>query len=72
MLRQRYPDQDPALARARAADLLTPWYRYYLKFDPQPGLAGVQCPVLLLNGTDDDRGERRHQPDGPQKSLQRQ
>ncbi|MDB5269901.1 MAG: hypothetical protein JWP58_2941 [Hymenobacter sp.] len=53
MLRQRYPDQDPALARARATDLLTPWYRYYLKFDPQPGLADVQCPVLLLNGTDD-------------------
>jgi pimeloyl-ACP methyl ester carboxylesterase len=53
MLRQRYPDQDPALARARATDLLTPWYRYYLKFDPQPGLVDVQCPVLLLNGTDD-------------------
>ena len=53
MLRQRYPDQDPALARARARQLVTPWYRYYLKFDPQPGLAQVQCPVLLLNGTDD-------------------
>ncbi|WP_216726562.1 alpha/beta hydrolase [Hymenobacter siberiensis] len=53
MLHQRYPNQDPALARARATDLLTPWYRYYLKFDPQPGLADVQCPVLLLNGTDD-------------------
>ena len=53
MLRQRYPDQDPDLARARATDLLTPWQRYYLKFDPQPGLAEVQCPVLLLNGTDD-------------------
>ncbi|MBH8557955.1 alpha/beta hydrolase [Hymenobacter negativus] len=53
MLRQRYPNQDPALARARATDLLTPWYRYYLKFDPQASLADVQCPVLLLNGTDD-------------------
>ena len=53
MLRQRYPDQDPALARDRAASLLTPWYRSYLKFNPQPGLAGVHCPVLLLNGTDD-------------------
>ena len=53
MLRQRYPAQDPALARARASQLITPWYRYYLKFDPQPGLAEVRCPVLLLNGTDD-------------------
>ncbi|WP_345121981.1 alpha/beta hydrolase family protein [Hymenobacter antarcticus] len=53
MLRQRYPDQDPALARARASQLITPWYRYYLKFDPQLNIAEVQCPVLLLNGTDD-------------------
>ncbi|MBF9221425.1 alpha/beta hydrolase [Hymenobacter ruricola] len=53
MLRQRYPDQDAALARARAAQLTTPWYRHYLRFDPQPTLADVQCPVLLLQGTDD-------------------
>ena len=53
MLRQRYPDQDPALARARATQLITPWYRYYLKFDPKLSLGEVQCPVLLLNGTDD-------------------
>ncbi len=53
MLRQRYPNLDPALARARAAELTTPWSRDYLRFDPQAALAGVQCPVLLLNGTDD-------------------
>ena len=53
MLRQRYPDQDPALAHSRATQLTTPWSRYYLKFDPQLSLAEVQCPVLLLNGADD-------------------
>ena len=53
MLRQRYPEQDAALTRSRVEDLTTPWYRYYLTFDPQPKLADVQCPVLLLNGTDD-------------------
>ena len=53
MLRQRYPDQDPTLSHARAMELITPWSRYYLKFDPQPALAAVQCPVLLLNGADD-------------------
>ena len=30
-----------------------PWYRYYLKFDPKLSLGEVQCPVLLLNGTND-------------------
>ena len=53
MLRQRYPEQDAALTRSRVEDLTTPWYRYYLTFDPQLKLAEVQCPVLLLNGTDD-------------------
>ena len=53
MLRQRYPNQDPAVARNRAVELTTPWSRYYLKFDPQPALADVKCPVMLLNGTDD-------------------
>lgn len=53
MLRQRYPEQDAALIRSRVEELTTPWYCYYLTFDPQARLAEVQCPVLLLNGTDD-------------------
>ncbi|GAA4050295.1 alpha/beta hydrolase [Hymenobacter glaciei] len=53
MLRQRYPAQEAALTRSRVEDLTTPWARYYLTFDPQAALAKVQCPVLLLNGTDD-------------------
>ena len=44
---------DAALARARAAELTTPSSRDCLRFNPQAALAGVQCPVLLLNGTDD-------------------
>jgi pimeloyl-ACP methyl ester carboxylesterase len=53
MLRQRYPEQAASLIRSRMEDLTTPWHRYYLSFDPQLTLAGVLCPVLLLNGTDD-------------------
>jgi pimeloyl-ACP methyl ester carboxylesterase len=53
MLRQRYPSLNPALARTRAVQLTTPWQRYYLRFDPQASLADVQCPVLLINGTND-------------------
>ncbi len=53
MLRQRYPEQDAARTRSRVEELTTPWYRFYLSFDPQPMLAEVKCPVLLLNGTDD-------------------
>ena len=53
MLRQRYPDLDPAAARTRAAQLVTPWQRYYLSFDPRPTLAEVRVPVLVLHGTED-------------------
>ena len=54
MLRQRYPELDPAIARTRAAQLITPWSRYYLKFDPLISLAAVNCTVLLVNGADDE------------------
>ncbi|HEX8507150.1 MAG TPA: alpha/beta fold hydrolase [Hymenobacter sp.] len=53
MLRQRYPGIAPANLQASVALLTSPAYRSYLAFDPQPSLANVQCPVLLLQGEDD-------------------
>lgn len=35
----------------RNAQLLTPWMRYYLAFDPRKALATVRVPVLAMNGT---------------------
>ncbi|NVO32004.1 serine aminopeptidase domain-containing protein [Hymenobacter lapidiphilus] len=52
-LRTQRPNQ-PDSAYATVADrLTTPWTRSYLRFYPQQELAAVQCPVLLLHGTDD-------------------
>ena len=53
MLRQDQPSLDQQTVQATANQLLTPWYRYFLAFDPLDGLDQVNCPVLLLNGTDD-------------------
>ena len=53
MLRQRYPGIAPADVQASVQLLTTPAYRDYLAFDPQASLAGVRCPVLLLQGDDD-------------------
>lgn len=33
--------------------LLTPWFRYFLTYDPRPALLKVTCPVLALNGDKD-------------------
>jgi pimeloyl-ACP methyl ester carboxylesterase len=33
--------------------LISPWYRYFLTYDPRPALKKVKCPVLALNGEKD-------------------
>ncbi len=35
---------------AGAAEYLTPWMRYFLRFDPRPVLAALEVPVLALFG----------------------
>ncbi len=48
------PDRQESLRsnlRARNAQLLSPWMRYFLAFDPRPALSQVHVPVLALNGT---------------------
>jgi pimeloyl-ACP methyl ester carboxylesterase len=45
---------DPVAAgNALLARVLTPWFRYFLTYDPRPTLAKVRCPVLALNGEKD-------------------
>jgi fermentation-respiration switch protein FrsA (DUF1100 family) len=39
------------LLTAAATDLLTPWTRYFLAYDPRPALEKLRIPVLALNGT---------------------
>ena len=38
---------------AQVKNLLTPWMRYFLTFDPQATLGLVHCPVLAINGAKD-------------------
>ena len=49
---------DPA-ALQRLKDQMTPWYRYFLVYDPRPTLEQVRCPVLALNGSKDSLGDSR-------------
>lgn len=48
---QRKAAQEQAAQQARA--LLTPWFRYFLIYDPRPTLAKVRCPVLAIIGERD-------------------
>ncbi|HLJ12255.1 MAG TPA: alpha/beta fold hydrolase [Planctomycetaceae bacterium] len=42
-----------AQADAQVKTILTPWYRFFLKYDPVPALRKVVCPVLAINGEKD-------------------
>ncbi len=33
--------------------LLSPWFRYFVKYDPYPTIKKVKCPVLAINGEKD-------------------
>jgi fermentation-respiration switch protein FrsA (DUF1100 family) len=46
------PDTEAYLER-QFNQLLSPWFRFFLTYDPKPTLEKVKCPVLALNGEKD-------------------
>jgi pimeloyl-ACP methyl ester carboxylesterase len=38
---------------AAVTQLMSPWFRYFVNYDPAPALRKVTCPVLALNGEKD-------------------
>ena len=53
MLKQNNAAIDNVTAQSSAAEMTSTRYRYFLAFNPIEKLTGVNCPVLLLNGTAD-------------------
>jgi pimeloyl-ACP methyl ester carboxylesterase len=41
----------PAQREAMIAQVLDPWFRWFLRYDPAPVLARIRVPVLALNGS---------------------
>jgi fermentation-respiration switch protein FrsA (DUF1100 family) len=46
-------DYTPQSMSASLNQLLSPWFRFFLRYDPVPALEKVRCPVLALNGEKD-------------------
>jgi len=42
-----------AQAEAQAKQIRSPWYQYFLQYDPATALEKVKCPVLAINGEKD-------------------
>jgi len=47
-------DARPAI-EAQIEIARSPWFRFFLTYDPRPALAKVKCPVLALNGERDSQ-----------------
>lgn len=41
---------DEATFADQFSTMATPWYRYFLDYDPYPALEATTCPILALNG----------------------
>lgn len=58
-LRDQLPDDLPqdqdldALAEAGVARLASPWFRFFLEYDPATAIRALECPVLALVGSND-------------------
>jgi fermentation-respiration switch protein FrsA (DUF1100 family) len=49
--------------------MLTPWFRFFLTYDPAPTLKKVKCPVLALDGEKDTQVPARVNLDAIEKAL---
>ena len=43
----------PAALQSQVRMLVSPWFRFFLDYDPVPALQKTMCPVLALNGEKD-------------------
>jgi fermentation-respiration switch protein FrsA (DUF1100 family) len=45
--------EEEAMLQAQVRQMNTPWFRFFLTYDPVPTLRKVTCPVLAVNGEKD-------------------
>ncbi len=60
----------PAAVQSQVRMLVSPWFRYYLDYDPLPALQKTMCPVLALNGEKDLQVPSKENLAKIQKALQ--
>jgi pimeloyl-ACP methyl ester carboxylesterase len=46
-------DKSSGLSDAALSAINSPWFRYFLSYDPRPTLRTLKCPVLAINGEKD-------------------
>jgi len=54
-LREKLAGQPEAQIDVVVKTFTSPWFRYFLAYDPAPALRKVKCPVLAINGEKDSQ-----------------
>jgi len=62
-------DAQLASADAQNATWATPWFRYFLSYDPRPALMKVRVPVLAINGDKDLQVPAKEDLEGIEEAL---
>jgi pimeloyl-ACP methyl ester carboxylesterase len=50
---KKQPAYAPEMVEVSVQQVLSPWFRYFMTYDPRPTLEKVKCPVLAINGEKD-------------------
>jgi len=60
----------PAALQSQIRMMVSPWFRFFLDYDPLPALQKTMCPVLALNGEKDLQASPKENLAEIQKALQ--
>lgn len=67
-------ENDPSLEeglKAMTNEMISPWFRYFISYNPQAVLEKVSCPVLAINGDKDKQVESKANLEGIKKALEK-
>lgn len=45
--------EDEATIKNQITQLASPWFKYFIEYNPQENLKAIKCPVLAINGEED-------------------
>lgn len=68
-LDENFPKMTPQEKAPYIAQMASPWFRYFIKFNPDKYLSKVKIPVLAVNGNLDLQVSAKENLDGIRKSL---
>lgn len=57
------------VVQQQISPLLTPWYRYFIRYRPEVNLEKITCPILVLNGEKDLQVPPQTNVEGIKKAL---